>query len=69
MYPGEDILGEHLWRAVIPHNTLDRFMPWSGGLVLKAMGQQATSTDINIYLPTGGIEVRWGCNASIPLCF
>ncbi len=52
----------HLWRFLTPHNMLERFMAWSGSLVLQTIGQPATSTDIYISLPTGGVKVGWGCN-------
>jgi exosortase/archaeosortase family protein len=61
-HPRVDILFGHLWRAVAPQHSLERFMAWSGGLVLNTMGQQATTTDIFISLPKGSVEVLWGCS-------
>lgn len=63
VHPGLNILiGYLVWRVLGSHNILERFMAWSGSLVLHAIGQPATSSDIHISLATGGVEIGWGCN-------
>ncbi len=62
VHPTPDIIVGQLWTIITPHNTLEHFMAWMGSLALQAIGQSATATDIYIYLPTGGVEVGWGCS-------
>lgn len=62
VHPTPDILMRHLWIVLTPHNILERFMAWSGSLTLQVIGQPATSSDIYIYLSTGGVEIWWGCS-------
>lgn len=62
VHPTPDISIGQLWTMFTPSNTLERFMASLGSLALQAIGQQATATDIYISLPTGGVEVGWGCN-------
>lgn len=61
-HPTPDIIAGQLWTIITPPNTLERFMAWMGSLALQSIGQPATATDIYIYLPTGGVEVGWGCS-------
>lgn len=62
VHPTPDILIGQLWIALTPNYLLERLMAWSSSLALQAIGQPATSNDIYIFLPTGGVEIGWGCN-------
>ena len=62
VHPTPDILIGQLWIALTPNHILERLMAWSGSLALQAIGQPATSTNISISLPTGGVLVGFGCS-------
>ncbi|WP_242036459.1 cyanoexosortase C [Leptolyngbya sp. FACHB-321] len=51
-----------LWRSFTAPEMLERFMAWAGGAALRTVGQPAAVDGIFISLPSGSVEVGWGCN-------
>jgi exosortase len=62
MYPDPGALLKAIWQAITPPQCLERFMAWSGTLALQAIGQPAVTHGPIIALPTGAVEVNWGCS-------
>jgi exosortase len=50
------------WQALTPPEMLERFMAWSGGLALHAIGQPAVVDGVFISLSNGAAKIGWGCN-------
>lgn len=61
-FPEPTTFGRLVWRAFLPPDILERFMAWSGGLGLQFIGQPATVADTVITLPSGAVQVNWGCS-------
>jgi len=51
-----------IWRGLTPPNLLESFMAWSGSIGLRAIGQTVTAKEQFLSLPTGAVEVAFGCN-------
>lgn len=63
VYPQPGETAKILWEIFTPPRILDRVTAWLGCGALQAIGQPATVTnDVFISLPTGAVEVGWGCN-------
>lgn len=61
-HPGLMILLGHIWRAATPEGVLDRLTAAITAISLRCLGQPAVAQGRFIELPTGGVEVLWGCN-------
>jgi exosortase/archaeosortase family protein len=55
-------VADRVWKLAAPPNLLERFMAWSGSLLLRLLSFPATATDVNLLLPTGGVSVLPACN-------
>lgn len=51
-----------IWRSFTEPEILERSMAWAGSAALNAIGQPATVNGIFISLPSGSVEIGWGCN-------
>ncbi|XHX80485.1 MAG: cyanoexosortase C [Stenomitos frigidus ULC029] len=51
-----------LWQAFTVPELLERFMAWSGGVILRAIGQPAVVDGLFISIRNQAVEVGWGCN-------
>lgn len=61
-YPNWIYLLAEVWRLATPPEYLEKLMAWVGGLALHAIGQPAIVKGIMIELPTGAVQVGYGCN-------
>lgn len=61
-FPQPTAVGKAVWDAFTPPEMLERFMAWSGGLGLQAIGHSATIRETIISLPGGSVRVDWGCS-------
>jgi exosortase len=61
-YPQLGDISRLVWELIVPPNSLEHFMAWSGSVALNAIGQSATADGMRIVLPDGMVEVGWGCN-------
>jgi exosortase len=61
-FPQPTAVGKAVWDAFTPPEMLERFMAWSGGLGLQAIGHSATIQETIISLPGGSVRVDWGCS-------
>jgi len=62
IYPGIYALPAYIWRAFTPERTMDKIQAWSVNLALHAIGYPSSSDGTFVKLPTGSVEVGWGCN-------
>ncbi|MBD2436038.1 cyanoexosortase C [Nostoc sp. FACHB-110] len=62
IYPGIYLLPTYLWRALTPERTMDYIQAWSANLTLQMIGYPSNLDGTLVKLPTGSIEVGWGCN-------
>lgn len=62
IYPGIYFLPEYIWRALTPERTMDYIQAWSVNLALQAIGYPSSVDGTLVKLPTGSIEIGWGCN-------
>lgn len=62
VYPRPGITARILWETLTPHYLLEQLMAWGGAIALRAIGQPAEASGILIALPTGSVQVNWGCN-------
>lgn len=61
-YSDFGFLAVRIWGFFTPPNTLENFMAWIGGIVLRAIGQPAEVIDALIKLPAGSVVVASGCS-------
>jgi exosortase len=61
-FPQPTAVGKAVWDAFTPPEMLERFMAWSGGLGLRAIGHSAEISGTIISLPGGSVRVDWGCS-------
>jgi exosortase len=62
VYPRPNEMIKILLETFFPTSSLDHFSAWTGSLALRAIGQPAVANNTFISLPTGSVEVQWGCN-------
>ncbi|WGV25690.1 cyanoexosortase C [Halotia branconii] len=62
IYPGIFFLPAYIWQALTPERTMDRIQAWSVNLALHAIGYPSSLDQTWVKLPTGSIEIGWGCN-------
>ncbi|MBW4693568.1 MAG: cyanoexosortase C [Lyngbya sp. HA4199-MV5] len=63
VYPRPGETAKIMWEIFTPPRMLDRLTAWVGSGALHVIGQPAKVTnDVFISLPTGSVEVGWGCN-------
>ena len=62
VYPKPGVMARILWQTFTPPQLLENFMAWSGSHGLRAIGQNANVVDNIVSLPTGAVQVDWGCN-------
>lgn len=62
LFPQPTTVGKIIWETFTPPQMLERFMAWSGGIGLKAIGQSASVNNTIISLPGGAVDVAWGCS-------
>jgi exosortase len=62
LFPQPTLVGQQLWQSFTPPQMLEKFMAWSGGLGLRAIGQTAVSRGNVLILPGESVEVIWGCS-------
>lgn len=63
VYPRPGETAKILWEMFTPPRVLDHLTAWLGSGALQAIGQPARVTnEVFISLPTGSVEVGWGCN-------
>jgi exosortase len=61
-YPKPGVMARILWQTFTPPQLLENFMAWSGSHALRAIGQNANVVENIVSLPTGAVQVDWGCN-------
>ena len=61
-YPNWIYVLAEVWRLTTPPEYLEKLMAWAGGVALQAIGQPAIVKGIIIELPTGAVQVGYGCN-------
>ena len=61
-YPKPGVMARILWQTFTPSQLLENFMAWSGSHALRAIGQNANVVENIVSLPTGAVQVDWGCN-------
>jgi exosortase/archaeosortase family protein len=61
-YPGIFFLPGYVWQALTPERTMDYIQAWSVNLVLHVIGYPSIVDKTFVKLPTGSIEIGWGCN-------
>ncbi|HEY9698663.1 MAG TPA: cyanoexosortase C [Trichocoleus sp.] len=61
-FPQPTVVGKILWETFTPPEMLERFMAWSGGLGLQAIGQPATFMGTIITITGKSVRVDWGCS-------
>ncbi|MBE9207454.1 cyanoexosortase C [Nostoc sp. LEGE 06077] len=62
IYPGIYSLPAYIWRALTPERTMDYIQAWSVNLALHAIGYPSTLDKTLVKLPTGSVDIGWGCN-------
>ena len=62
LYPGWIYVLTEVWRLTTPPEYLEKLMALGGGIALQAIGQPAIVKGIIIELPTGAVQVGYGCN-------
>jgi cyanoexosortase A len=62
IYPGIYSLPAYIWQALTPERTMDRFQAWIVNLTLQVIGYSSSLDGTLVKLPTGSIDIRWGCN-------
>ncbi|WP_413200477.1 cyanoexosortase C [Nostoc piscinale] len=62
IYPGINVLPGYLWQALTPERTMDQIQAWSVNLALHTMGYPSNIDGTWVNLPTGSVNIGWGCN-------
>ncbi|MBU7582288.1 MAG: cyanoexosortase C [Nostoc sp. TH1S01] len=62
IYPGINFLPAYIWRVLTPERTMDQIQAWSVNLALRAMGYPSSVDKTLVNLPTGSVNIGWGCN-------
>ena len=62
IYPGIFFLPAYIWEALTPERTMDYIQAWSANLVLQVIGYPSSVDGTLVKLPTGSVEIGWGCN-------
>ncbi|MFN6565759.1 cyanoexosortase C [Dendronalium sp. ChiSLP03b] len=62
IYPGIYSLPGYIWRAFTPERTMDRIQAWSVNLALHTIGYPSSIDETWVKLPTGSVDIGWGCN-------
>ncbi len=62
IYPGIYVLPAYIWRILTPERTMDHIQGWSVNLALHAIGYPSSLDKTLVKLPTGSVEIGWGCN-------
>jgi exosortase/archaeosortase family protein len=62
IYPGIYFLPAYIWQALTPERVMDHIKAWSVNLVLQAVGYPSSVDGTLVKLPTGSVDIGWGCN-------
>ena len=62
IYPGIYSLPGYIVQVMTPERTMDRIQAWSVNLVLQVIGYSSSVDETMVKLPTGSIDIEWGCN-------
>lgn len=62
IYPGIFFLPAYIWQALTPERTMDRIQAGSVNLLLHTIGYPSIVDGTLVKLPTGSVEIGWGCN-------
>jgi exosortase/archaeosortase family protein len=62
IYPGIHILPGYIWRALTPERIMDHIQAWSVNLALHVIGYPSSVDGTLVKLPTGSVDIGWGCN-------
>ncbi|GBE92379.1 cyanoexosortase C [Nostoc cycadae] len=62
IYPGIYFVASYIWQALTPERTMDHIQAWSVNLALHAIGYPSILDGTLVKLPTGGVDIGWGCN-------
>ncbi|WP_341529305.1 cyanoexosortase C [Nostoc sp. UHCC 0302] len=62
IYPGIHILPAYIWRALTPERMMDHIQAWSVNLALNVIGYPSSVDGTLVKLPTGSVDIGWGCN-------
>jgi exosortase/archaeosortase family protein len=61
-HPNLERIARHLWNIVAYPQALSNWMAWSGGALLRAIGQPVSVEEQFVVLPAGVVEVASGCD-------
>jgi exosortase len=62
LYPGVNIVLEHLWTVLTPPKLLEGMTAWAANHILQIFGAPSRLEGGLIHLSTSGVEVSSGCN-------
>lgn len=62
VYPKPGVTARIIWEGFAPPKFLEQLMAWGGAEALQLIGQPATAKGTFVVLPTGAVDVNWGCN-------
>ncbi|MEA5503974.1 cyanoexosortase C [Halotia wernerae UHCC 0503] len=62
IYPGIYSLPGYIWQALTPERIMDHIQAWSVNLALHTIGYPSNLDKTWVKLPTGSVEIKWGCN-------